>query len=135
MMSSPDDITQKLMRQFDTEQTTNCEIEWRERDPRSNQGFLNCHPTLDQIQFNLDVPTQSIFPRASKAFQEDSISFWVESRQPFLTHRIPELFVESKIPKLSMWTTRYVKRLMYRRHFRVRQVSASALPVLEGNPI
>jgi hypothetical protein len=92
------------MRQFLTEQAENCGIEWRERDPGSNQFFLNWHLTHDQVSFNPEVPTQSIFPRAFKAYQEDRISFWTENGQQFLTRP-----VESKISTPSTWITQLIR--------------------------
>jgi hypothetical protein len=88
MMSSPDEITRKLMKQFEKEQAANCGIEYRERDPEATTGFFNWAPSYDQIDFNPDVSTQSIFPRAFKAHQEDQISMWIHNGEQNLTHGI-----------------------------------------------
>jgi hypothetical protein len=70
MMTSPDEITRKLMKQFEFEQAQNCRIEYGERDPEATTGFFNLVPSHDQIEVNPDVMTQSIFPQAFKAHQE-----------------------------------------------------------------
>jgi hypothetical protein len=75
MITSPDDITRKLMRQSEIEQARNCGIEWKERPPHhNNRGYLNWNPTTDQQKWRAGAPTQSIFPRAFQAHQEDDIS-------------------------------------------------------------
>jgi hypothetical protein len=45
MMTSPDEVTRKLMRQFEFEQAQNCGIEYKERDLESTSGFLNWAPS------------------------------------------------------------------------------------------
>jgi hypothetical protein len=66
MIISPDEITRKLMRQFEEEQAENCGIEWRERTPdHDNKGFLNWHPTTEQQKWHAGIPTQSILDRKS----------------------------------------------------------------------
>jgi hypothetical protein len=58
------------------ERAKNCDIEYKEREPECTTGFLNGNPIYDQMDINPDVHTQSIFPRAFKARQEDRISLW-----------------------------------------------------------
>jgi hypothetical protein len=135
MMASPDDVTRKLMKQFEFEQARNMGIEYKERDPTCTSGFLNWVPTYDQIEASPDVPTQSIFPRTFKAHQEDQIWFWVNNGQQHLTHGIAEPFEQSKISKPAMWITQCVRRPLYRKRFRDRQVIASALVALENNAV
>jgi hypothetical protein len=108
-MSSPDEITRKLMKQFEKEQAENCGIEYRERAPESTTGFFNWAPSYEQIDFNPDVPTQSIFPRAFKAHQEDQISLWVHNGEQHLIHGIAEPFSQSKLSKPAMWITQSVR--------------------------
>jgi hypothetical protein len=114
MLTSPDEITRNLMKQFETEQAANCGIEWKEREPCQTDGFLNWAPTFDQQKLNPGKPTKSIFPRAFQAHQEDDVSCWVEKAQQFLTHLIAESFVESKISRRAMWIKQSVCRVMYR---------------------
>jgi hypothetical protein len=101
----------------------------------STSGFLNWAPTYDQIEVNPDVTTQSIFPRAFKAHQEDHISFWVHNLEQFLTNGITEPFNQSKISKPAMWITQSVRRPLYRKNFRDRHVILSALTALEDNAV
>jgi hypothetical protein len=121
MITSPDEITRALMRQFEIEQAKNCGIEWRERPPdHNNRGFLNWNPTIDQQKWRAGAPTQSIFPRAFQAHQEDDISLWVEKGQTHLTHPIAEPFAESKIARPAMWITQSVRRMMHKENFKHR---------------
>jgi hypothetical protein len=106
------------MRQFEIEQAKNRGIEWQERPPdHNNMGFLNWNPTTDQQKWRAGAPTQSIFPRAFQAHQEDDISLWVERGQVHLTHPIAEPFAESKISRPAMWTTQSVRRMMHKENF------------------
>jgi hypothetical protein len=41
VMTSPDDIMRKPMKQSEMKRAEDLHIEWRERDRDSNQGFLN----------------------------------------------------------------------------------------------
>jgi hypothetical protein len=89
MITSPDPVTRQLMRQFEIEQARNCGIEWKERPmDHNNRGFLHWNPTTDQQKWRTGDPTQSIFPRAFQAHQEDDISLWVEKGQMHLTPRL-----------------------------------------------
>jgi hypothetical protein len=91
MITSPDPVTRQLMRQFEIEQARNCGIEWKERPmDHNNRGFLNWNPTTDQQKWRAGAPTQSIFPRAFQARQEDDISLWLEKGLMHLTHPIAE---------------------------------------------
>jgi hypothetical protein len=86
MLTSPNDVTRKLMRQFESEQAANCGIEWRERGPdHDSKGFLNWRPTTEQQIWRPGTQTQSIFPQAFQAHQEDGISFLADAGQQFLT--------------------------------------------------
>jgi hypothetical protein len=106
MRTSADDVTRKLMRQFEIEQGRNCGIEWKEHPiDHNNRGFLNWNPTTEHQQWRAGAPTQSIFPRAFQAHQEDDISMWIEKGQMQLTHPIAESFTESKIARPAMWIT------------------------------
>jgi hypothetical protein len=49
MMTSPDEVTRKLMRQFEYEQAENCGIEYKEREPDTTTGLFNWAPSYDQI--------------------------------------------------------------------------------------
>jgi hypothetical protein len=83
--------------------------EWRERPlDHNNRGFLNWNPTTEHQMRCPVVPTQSIFPRAFQAHQEDDISFWVEKGQMHLAHPIAESFEESKISRPVMCITQSV---------------------------
>jgi hypothetical protein len=106
----------------------NCGIEWHERDPDLNQGFLNWQPTHGQILHNPDVPAQSIFPHAFTARKEDGTSLLVENGQQFLTFPAAEAFIESNPSKPSMWITQSVGRVMYQQNFRERQIISSVFP-------
>jgi hypothetical protein len=75
------------MKQFEFEQAKN-----KERGPECTAGLLNWNPVFDQIDVNPEAHTQSIFPRAFKAHQEDRISFWVRNSEQFMTHPISEPF-------------------------------------------
>jgi hypothetical protein len=45
MLTSPDEVTRKLMRQFEIEQARNSGIEWRKRPiDHNSRGFLNWNP-------------------------------------------------------------------------------------------
>jgi hypothetical protein len=122
MMTSPDDILRKLMKQFEIEQARNCGSERRGPDTAWNQGFLKWHPTYQRIQFNPGVPTQLILPRGFKARPKDGISFWVGNGWSFLAHPVEGVFAQSRTSNSSMWIARCVGRLMYRQHFREGQV-------------
>jgi hypothetical protein len=69
------------MRQFEIQQAKNCGIEWRERDPDAQDGLVNRYPRYEQQATNPGTPTQSIFPRAFQAHQEDGINLWVNNGQ------------------------------------------------------
>jgi hypothetical protein len=69
MMTSPDEVTRKLMKQFEIEQARNSDIEYKEHELGCTIGFLNWAPTFDQIEVCPDVPAHSIFHRAFKAHQ------------------------------------------------------------------
>jgi hypothetical protein len=133
MMTSPDDATRKLTKQFEVGQARNMGINYKERELTNTSGFLNWAPTYDQIRAQEDFPTQSIFARALKAHQEDQISFLVHNGQQHLTHGIAEPFEQSKISKPAMWITQSVRRPLDRKRFRDRQVISSAFSALEGN--
>jgi hypothetical protein len=133
MMASLDEVTRKLMKKFEIEQAQNCGIEYRERDLESTWGFLNCAASYDQIGVNPDLLTQSIFPRAFKAHQEDQISFWVHNGEQSFTHCIAEPFSQSMISNPAMWITQSVRRPLYRKNFRDRHAMASAYAALEDN--
>jgi hypothetical protein len=126
MLTSPDDITRKLMKQFEFEQARNCGIEYKKRQHDCTSGFLNWNPPFDQIYVNPDVHTQTILPPAFNAHQEDQISFWVHNGEQFLTHGVVEPFVESKPSNQEMRITQSVRHQLYRKRFRDRQVIASA---------
>jgi hypothetical protein len=103
MMTSPDVVTRKLMKQFETKQARNCDIEYKQREPDCTSGFPNWAPTFEQIGFSPDVRTHSVFPRAFKAHQKGQISFRVHNGEQFLMHGIAERFSGSKISKPSLW--------------------------------
>jgi hypothetical protein len=87
MLTSLDEVTRKLMKQFEKEQARNCDTDHKEHEAHYTAGFLNCNPSLEQMDINPDVRTQSIFPRAFKAHQEDRVSFWVHNGEQFLLLR------------------------------------------------
>jgi hypothetical protein len=133
MMTSPDEVTRKLMKQLKVEQARNMDIEYKERESTCAIGFLNWAPTYDQMEVSPEVSTQLIFPRAFKARQEDQISFCMNNSQQYLTHGIAGPFEQSKISKLAMWIAQEVRRPLYRKRFRDRQVIASDFAALEDN--
>jgi hypothetical protein len=135
MMTSPDEVTRKLMKQLEIQQARNIDIEYKERDSTCPTGFLNWAPPYDEMEVCPDVPTQSIFPRAFRAHQEDQMSFWVYNSEQFLTHGIAESFKESKISKPAMWITQAVRRHLYCKRLGDRKVIASAFAALEDNSV
>jgi hypothetical protein len=99
----------------------------------NNRGFLNWNPTTDQQKWRAGAPTQSIFPRAFQAHQEDDISLWVEKGQVHLTHPIAEPFAESKLSRPAMWITQSVRRMMHKENFKHRCAISNAFAALEDN--
>jgi hypothetical protein len=63
MMTSPDEMMRKLMRQVEKEQEEIRHIEWCERDENCQTGFLNWQPSFKQMGVNPDRQTQSFSPR------------------------------------------------------------------------
>jgi hypothetical protein len=135
MLTFPDEITRKLVKQFEIKQARNCDIEYREREPDCTSGFLNWAPICDQIETCSDVSMQSIFPRALKSHQENQISFGVHNGEQFLTHAFAEPFNWLKISKPSMWITQAVRCPFCRKRFRDRQVIASAFAALKDDAV
>jgi hypothetical protein len=59
MITSPDEVTRKLVRQFEIAQARNCGTEWKERPmDHNNRGYLNWNPTTDQQNWRAGAPTQ-----------------------------------------------------------------------------
>jgi hypothetical protein len=65
MFTSTDDVTRRLMKQFEIWQARNCGIECKEREFGWTTGILNWNPTFDQMDVSPDVHPQSIFPEPS----------------------------------------------------------------------
>jgi hypothetical protein len=59
----------------------------------------------------------------------------VHNDEQYLTRGIAEPFDESKISKPAMWITQAVRRPLYRKRLRARQVIATAFAALEDNAV
>jgi hypothetical protein len=55
MLTSPDHVTQELMKKIEVKQARNLDIEDKERESRCTTGFLDWNPTYDQLEVNADV--------------------------------------------------------------------------------
>jgi hypothetical protein len=58
MLTSPDEIMCKLMRQFEKAQVENRGIEWKKRESGKADGFLNWNPMYEQQKADsIDFPS------------------------------------------------------------------------------
>jgi hypothetical protein len=53
MLTSPDEVTRKLMKQFEKKQARNCDIEYKKHEADCTACFLNWNPSLEQMDITL----------------------------------------------------------------------------------